>query len=77
MNVTSYIYQSPSPQAVQVGRPDSSAKSSDSSASTANTATDLSSNETFQDAQSFKATQESEVKPTVKVDTGNTLDIYA
>ena len=71
MNVNTYTYQSPSTQSVQVGRLDPSSKSSDTSGS----ALESSTNETLKEAQSFNASQTSEVKP--KVDTGNTLDIYA
>ena len=80
MNVNSYLYQSPSPQSVQVGRLDPSSKSSDTPESgdtSGNSASGLSANESFQDAQNFQSTQESEVKPTVKSDSGNTLDVYA
>ena len=71
MNVNSYIYKSPSPQAVQVGRLDTSTKSQDLSGDNSG----LSTNESFNDAQNFQSTQVNEVKP--KVDTENTLDIYA
>jgi len=71
MNVNTYTYQSPSTQAIQVGRLDQSSKNSDTSDSTLGSST----NQTIKDAQSFNASQTSEVKP--KVDTGNTLDIYA
>ena len=74
MKVNSYIYQSPSTQAVQVGRLDTSKSSNDSSRSSAS---ELSQNESFQNAQNFQSTQVSDVKPTVNSDTGSKLDIYA
>jgi len=70
MNVSSYIYQSPSSQSVQVGRLDPSAKSDTSSSSF-----DANTKQTAQDTKSFLATQKSEVTPSV--DKGTNIDIYA
>lgn len=74
MNVNSYIYKSPSTQAVQVGRLDTSKSSGDSSQEAMS---ELSQNESFQNAQNFQSTQEKDVKPTVNSDTGSKLDLYA
>ncbi len=77
MNVTTYTFQSPYPNQVQVGRPDPSASKADA---TEQGSAELikSTNTSMNDAKSFQATQTSEVTPTVSNgDTGNTLDIYA
>lgn len=74
MNVTQYTFQSPYSSPFQVGRLDPNSKSEEvgngaSSEFVNNT------NITIANAQSFKDTQVSEVKPTV--DSDHILDIYA
>jgi len=76
MNVGSYIFQSPYSSQVQVGRPDPSVKREDSSsASTLSGQSAPVVNETLSSAQSFEATQVSEVTPTVE--SNQLLDVYA
>ncbi len=77
MNVGSYIFQSPYSSQVQVGRPDPSAKSEESQSSTTQSSAGsfTAVNSTAQEAQTFKATQVSEVKPAVE--STQLLDIYA
>ena len=76
MNVNSYVYQSPSSQSVQFGRPDpSSSTNSRKDSDSSNSSLDRSTNETFQKAQSFESSQKSKVKPSVE--SGGTIDIYA
>ncbi|EDZ63358.1 hypothetical protein SMGD1_1120 [Sulfurimonas gotlandica GD1] len=74
MNVTSYTFQSPYPNAVQVGRPDPSSKQ-ESSAPDTGTEIIKGTNTSLAKAESFQATQIQEVKPTV--DSGSTIDVYA
>ena len=74
MNVGSYIFQSPYSSQVQVGRPDPSAKSEDSS-TTASSQSAPVVNETLSSAQSFEASQASEV--TTTVESNQLLDVYA
>ena len=71
MNVASYIFQSPSPNAVQVGRLDPSSVSTESSSSVAAPVV----NETQVEAKSFEATQVTEVTPSVE--SAPLLDTYA
>lgn len=73
MNVSRYIFQSPYSSQVQVGRPDPSVKQ-ESSSSTVSSGSAPVVNETLSSAQSFEATQVSEVTPTVS---DNLLDVYA
>lgn len=74
MTVERYLFQSPYSNSVQVGRPDPTAKKEgDTQSNTAELP--VSTNQTLQDAKSFKATQTSEVTP--KVDSSRLLDIYA
>lgn len=61
MNVTQYTFQSPSPNQVQVGKPDANSQESNS------TSTD--------DSKALQTSQTQEVKPVV--DSEHTLDIYA
>ena len=72
MNVNRYIFQSPYSSQVQVGRPDISVKQEGSSAVSSQSAPVV--NETLSNAQSFAATQTSEVTPTVS--SNNLLDVY-
>ena len=74
MNISRYLFQSPYSSQVQIGRPDPSVKKEDS---TQSTGAELSKNTnlTQQKAEQFKATQVSEVKPTV--DSKQLLDTYA
>lgn len=72
MNVASYIFQSPSPQAVQVGRLDPSSVSSDNTSDAASAPVV---NETQNEAKSFQASQVKEVTP--KVESTQLLDVYA
>lgn len=72
MNVASYLFQSPSPNPVQVGRldPGSVEKSTpQTDASLPNT--------TLDKAESFQASQTTDVKPQVKAETQHLLDVYA
>ncbi|RLF26212.1 MAG: hypothetical protein DRN14_07215 [Thermoplasmata archaeon] len=71
MNVASYLFQSPSPNAVQVGRLDPSSVSTDSGS----TASAPVVNETQIEAKSFQASQVQEVTPSVKEKP--LLDVYA
>lgn len=76
MNVGSYIFQSPYSSQVQVGRPDPSVKREDSSSASALSGQSAPVvNETLSSAQSFEATQISEVTPTVE--SNQLLDVYA
>ena len=68
MQVAQYTFQSPSSSQVQIGKPDAIVNQSQSSAPT-------NANETVTKAQSFAATQVSEVKPTVE--SSKLLDVYA
>jgi len=70
MQVAQYLFQSPSPNPVQVGRLDPSSLKEESSSSLPEAVT----NETATKAQDFASTQVQEVKPTV---TSNSIDIYA
>ncbi|WP_373001642.1 hypothetical protein [Sulfurimonas sp.] len=74
MNVTRYTFQSPYPSQVQVGRPDPSSKQ-ESSAPDTGSEIIKSTNTSLANAQSFQATQTSEVKPTVG--SSPLLDTYA
>jgi len=69
MKVAQYIYQSPSTSAVQVGRPDTSAKEESSGSKAPNT------NQIQKKAESFAATQVKPVTPTVN--SNQRLDVYA
>ncbi len=75
MNVNSYIYQSPSSQSVQFGRPDPSSSRKDNSSSSSSSGLNANTNETFQKAKALEPSQKSEVKPSVE--SGSTIDIYA
>lgn len=73
MQVSQYLFQSPSPQQVQIGKPDPSVKQESASTETASLP-----NETLSKAQSFAATQTSEVTPTVdSTESAALLDVYA
>jgi len=74
MNVTSYTFQSPYPNQVQVGRPDPSSKQ-ESSASDSGSQIVKNTNTTLSKAQSFQESQTSEVKPSVN--SAPLLDTYA
>ena len=70
MQVAKYLFQSPSPNPVQVGRLDpSSLKNEEQSSSLPKSAV----NETAVKAESFAASEVQEVKPTV---TENSIDLY-
>lgn len=71
MQVAQYTYQSPSTSAVQVGKLDPSSVKSDTTSTTSEPP--KSTNETLTKAQSFQATQTTEVSPTVDA---NSLDLY-
>jgi hypothetical protein len=88
MNVTQYLYQSPSTSAVQVGRLDPSTKQEESTSTQAkdttteekDTSLETSQsapvvNEIAQQAEAFAATQIKEVTPTVS--SNQLLDVYA
>lgn len=72
MNIASYIFQSPSPNPVQVGRLDSSSVSEESG-SNAESAPVV--NETQIEAKSVQAAQVQEVSPSVE--STQLLDVYA
>jgi len=69
MQVAKYLFQSPSPNPVQVGRLDPSSLKEESSSSLPKAV----SNETALKAESFASTQTQEVKPTVSE---TVLDVY-
>lgn len=71
MNVSNYIFQSPYPSQVQVGRPDTSATQEEQSKQTAVSTP----NTSLEKAKSVQAVQTQEVKP--KVETSSLLDTYA
>jgi hypothetical protein len=72
MNVASYLFQSPSPSPVQVGRLDPSSKQ-ESSVKTETPPKD----ETVTKAQNFQASQTTEVTPKVESSSAQLLDVYA
>jgi len=73
MNVASYLFQSPSPSPVQVGRLDPSSKQESSTPTESSVA-----DEAVTKAQSFQASQTSEVAPTVEsASSEHLLDVYA
>ena len=74
MNVAQYTFQSPYSSAVQVGRLDPSSVKEENTASTGSSQGAPVVNETLSSAQSFEATQTSEVTPTVS--SNNLLDVY-
>ena len=74
MDVTNYIFQSPYPSPVQVGRLDTSNAKGQSIQKDSSAEIIASTNESLKSAQSFKSAQTQEVKPTVQA---NTLDTYA
>ncbi|WP_345981061.1 hypothetical protein [Sulfurimonas sp. HSL3-2] len=74
MNITRYIFQSPYPSQVQIGRPDPSAKQ-DVSAPQQDTQILESTNDTASKAQTYLSSEKKEVKPTVN--STNLLDTYA
>ncbi len=73
MNVNSYIYQSPSSQSVQFGRPNSSGSKRDSSGSSSSL--EANDNETFQKEQALESLRKNEIKS--NAESGNSIDIYA
>ena len=76
MNVAQYTFQSPYSSPVQVGRLDASSVKEEESTSTSTSQQSAPVvNETLSSAQSFEATQTSEVKPTVE--SNQLLDVYA
>jgi len=75
MQVTSYTFQSPYPNQVQVGRPDPSSKSDDSSGTSASGFDTTSTNQSVQDAKTFELSQTKEVTP--EVESKQLLDVYA
>ena len=82
MNVAQYTFQSPYSSALQVGRLDPSsvkeeAKEETEESTSATTSQESAPvvNETLSSAQSFEATQTSEVTPTVE--SNQLLDVYA
>ncbi len=74
MNVSSYIFQSPYSNQVQIGRPDPNAPKEDNSIQTASKAP-AATNKTVQEAQAFQTSQVNDVKPTVE--SAQLLDVYA
>jgi len=79
MEVSQYLFQSPSSSQVQVGRPDPSSKQSEPTKQESTTQSNASvPNESLKNAQSFQATQTQEVTPTVESsEPVNGLDVYA
>ncbi|MEA3331696.1 MAG: hypothetical protein U9Q29_08400 [Campylobacterota bacterium] len=79
MTIASYTYQTPSPNAVQVGKLDpSSVKKEEKAEETSQQKSDetlQNRNEVQKSAESFQASQTTEVKPTVTSE--HLLDIYA
>ena len=73
MEVSKYLFQSPSSSQVQVGRLDPSSKQEQTKQEPVKESASSLPNETLKEAQSFQATQTKEVSPTVS----NTLDLYA
>jgi len=73
MDVTRYIFQSPYSNKFQVGRPDPTVKSQESSLDDITKLTQ-SANTTLQNAQSFQQSQTKEVTPTV--DAKPSIDVY-
>lgn len=71
MNVSNYIFQSPYPSQVQVGKPDISATREEQSKETGANIP----NPSLEKAKSVQAVQTQEVKP--KVETSSLLDTYA
>jgi len=74
MNVTRYTFQSPYPNQVQIGRVDPNSKEESSTKDT-NSELLKNTNTTVSEAQSFQATQTSEVEPSVN--SSRLLDTYA
>ena len=74
MQVNRYIFQSPYSNQVQIGRPDPSL-SSEQTTSENTSGLMESTNTSLQNAQSFQATQVGDVVPTVSGD--SLLDVYA
>ena len=70
MQVAKYLFQSPSPNPVQVGRLDPSSLKQETSNSLPKAVV----NETAVKAQEFASTQVQEVKPSI---TANSIDVYA
>ena len=78
MEVSKYLFQSPSSSPVQVGRLDPSSKQESTKQEATKESTSTLPNETLKEAQSFQATQTQEVKPTVEsTKSSNALDVYA
>jgi len=78
MEVSKYLFQSPSSSQVQVGRPDPSSKQETTKQESTKGSASTLPNETLKKAQSFQATQTQEVTPSVKSsDSLNSLDLYA
>ena len=70
MQVAKYLFQSPSPNPVQVGRLDPSSLKQEQSNSLPKEVL----NQTASKAESFASSEVQEVKPTI---TANSLDVYA
>ena len=75
MEVSKYLFQSPSSSQVQVGRPDPSSKQEPTKQESTKEVASTVPNETLKDAQSFQASQTKEVTPSVE--SSNKLDFYA
>ena len=69
MDVSQYLFKSPSPNPVQIGRSDPSVKKEDVSAESKSNEPD----QATQNAQNFEAQRTQDIKP---VDTTQLLDIY-
>ena len=78
MEVSKYLFQSPSSSQVQIGRPDPSSRQEPTKQESTKDGASILPNETLKKAQSFQATQTKEVLPSVKSsDSSNSLDVYA
>ncbi len=74
MNIAHYVFKSPYPSQIQVGRLETSVSGGQSKQENGSELVSTT-NESLNNAESFKATQTQDVQPTVKSDT--LLDTYA
>ena len=74
MQIASYLYQSPSPSATQIGKLDPSSVKQESTEESSTNSTQTPTDETTIEAQLFEATQTTEVSPLV--DSNQLLDVY-
>ena len=74
MQVAQYLFQSPSPSPVQVGRLDPSSVNQQSTSSSSQDLPKAVVNQTETKAQAFEISQKQDVKPTLDT---NAIDFYA